>query len=372
MAAGAPVGLHAQACLELRSRYAECGHCARNCPPGAIRISSQGMALEETCIGCGRCVAACPTGALRVQGFELRPAPGGENRRPVTVDCWTAPASSGAEIRVPCLGGLPVSQLLELRVSAGLREVAFLDRGWCATCPAGKGKDEHPLMKSLERARARMREAGVPEALLPRLAQAPLPLREMSDELSAPRVARRTNRRRFFARLAPHSAGTVALQRSAPPLAAAERKAVLKSLGMLAARHGGTISPRLFHALEVDARCDGSAVCASTCPTGALRSENGAGGGALSHDAMLCIGCAHCERVCPKGALRVRHGEGSPGAPRLVARFALRECDSCGEVFRVRSENREENGYCERCAKSRRLAHSAFQQLFGAQVRPAP
>jgi ferredoxin len=340
------VTLNANACLELRSRYAECGHCERICPRGALAIRERRMAIGDACIGCGRCMAACPTGALAAGGFDLR----FDRRRSgaVTIDCLKAPA--GADIRVPCLGGLSVSQLLELRLAAGERALELLDRGWCAECPAGANCSEHPAAKSLGRAQARLRDAGVPEAMLPRL-------RALPAGAPAPYGAISPGRRAFFARLAPTLEVEPQRFRPAP---APDRERVLRALADLSARCGGRVSAKLFHAVDVNPElCEGHGVCAAGCPTGALRLDDAS---QLSHATRLCIGCGHCERICPEKALRLVHGAGeAAGGRSVVAKLEQSECDACGaRVARRPGGNR---ALCARCARSSALARAAFEQF---------
>jgi formate hydrogenlyase subunit 6/NADH:ubiquinone oxidoreductase subunit I len=49
------------------------------------------------------------------------------------------------------------------------------------------------------------------------------------------------------------------------------------------------------------ARCDGSAACVTTCPTGAIRLD----GSTWSLDTGACIFCGACARACPREAIRM-------------------------------------------------------------------
>lgn len=364
--AGSPVLLHRNACVQLRSRYAECRHCERICPASALQLGEGAMSLGQGCIGCGRCMAACPTGALQVRGFfptlELQAKPA-----PVRIDCARAP--QGADIRVPCLGGLSLSRLLAMRLAAGERELELLDRGWCADCPAAAGAKEHPAAKSLSRAQARLRDAGMPERLLPRLAAAPLALAKRAPEKAvAPNLARRSVMGAFTR---PLQAALEAPERRFAPAPAPERERVLGVLVKLAARYGGQVSQKLFHTVEVSASaCQGHGVCAAGCPTGALRAHSAEGAArGLSHSSALCIGCGHCERVCPEQAVRVVFGGGDAhGERRLVATFESCVCEACGTPLAVTSARRGSRTVCERCAKSSALARAAFQQFHGSRA----
>ncbi|HEX6267498.1 MAG TPA: 4Fe-4S binding protein [Burkholderiales bacterium] len=349
-----PVRVQPNACVQMRSRYAECGHCEKICPTGALRIEEGAIDVADGCTGCGRCMAACPTGALQVRGFlqklDIKP----HIPRALHIDCARAP--NDAEIRVTCLGGLPVSRLLALRLAAGERSIALLDHGWCATCPAAGNTKEHPAAKSLARAVARLRDAGLTEALMPKLQSVP------ASRPARPLRQPHAGRRRFLARLAAPRTPAAARFTPAP---APDRELTLDILARLCAQYGGKVSEKLYHRVELDERCRGHAVCAAVCPTGALRLEGADGQGAgLSHSSRLCIACGQCERVCPEKALRLERGAGH--APRrMVIDFETRECGVCG-THMTQAAGGAIGVLCGRCEKSSLLARSAFDQFHGA------
>ncbi len=49
-----------------------CGLCLPLCPPGAIRLRRDGLAVDPAvCTGCRKCIDPCPVGALRMMDNPL-------------------------------------------------------------------------------------------------------------------------------------------------------------------------------------------------------------------------------------------------------------------------------------------------------------
>jgi ferredoxin len=377
---GAPLGLHLDACLAARSKHSECRACEAICPPRVLTVvAGEGPALEDGCLGCGRCAAACLTGALAVPGFATRGlSPRGGT---VMVECWKVPRSESppGALRVPCLGGLRVSQLLELRAEAPERDIVLADRGWCARCSASC-RQAHPAARNVERANRLMGEAGVPAALHIRFEEVCLPAQGMPERIPEADAEQAISRRAFFSSLAGRVSATVNDIVQIVPvegeefepdrrssIRSYERERTLALIQRVASHWRHPIPRSLFNILEVSAACRDHGVCAATCPTGALyryREEVDRSRG-LAFDAWRCIGCGHCEKVCPEGAIRLERGAaaGVPSDPRPLTRFSAAACAECGASFSTRSG--EEETLCMNCRKRRELARSAFQQLFG-------
>ncbi|HXF47737.1 MAG TPA: 4Fe-4S binding protein, partial [Burkholderiaceae bacterium] len=112
----------------------------------ALQVEIERLSASDACIGCGRCVAVCPNEALEIDGLEsLGAATQSAAEMVVRLECSRVPDDEDrpGTVRVPCLGAVSTGWLVQLQAHAGDRPVHVIDRGWCATCPAG-GQARHP------------------------------------------------------------------------------------------------------------------------------------------------------------------------------------------------------------------------------------
>lgn len=374
LAVQAPVGVADAACLAFR-RPGACGACTEACPTAVLAIAGQRLELRGDCLGCGRCHAACPTGALRVSGFAV------ENdefaAEEILVDCWMAPRSAGsahAAIRVPCLFGLSVAQIVHLRSVTLPRPIRVADHGWCGACTAGRGLT---LADRLAQAGHLMRELGLPEALQPEVESLPLPIAGLPAAIPSVTGQRMLGRREFFSGLLREAMVPAVVAGDSPspesvrirrePIGLGVRRKLLECLTHLAEVCGGQAAEALpavlFHRVSLGDGCKDHGVCVANCPTGALRRWRDAELGGIEFDSADCIGCGVCRDVCPESALRIEFGVGYQTVTRL-GEFVCQRCAACGSEFARRRDAAGE--LCGNCFKSRRLARSAYSQLFGA------
>ncbi|WP_126443667.1 4Fe-4S dicluster domain-containing protein [Sulfuricystis multivorans] len=349
------------ACLAVRGGVAACDRCANACPVGVLKVGADGTALVGDCLHCGRCAAACPSGALVAKGFDEARLPSGN--LPVAIECWKVPREIAGEqaVRVPCLGGLALTRLIEWLVEAGSRPLRLVDRGWCANCAAGTdGFAGAAILAALS---PWLSASGLPPAHWPKQSEKPLPKALMPREIPSAERQIAMGRRAFFGRLAKEIARSerpveapagprAALRRTRCPLPAHER--FLAALTQLAATQGRPLPPRALPRLEVSPACRDHGLCASSCPTDALVIRDGEKGRQWRFSSARCTGCGRCVAVCPEQALRL--GEGGQFEEVVLRTVSLTSCLECGRDFVPQAAEH----ICPQCLAQRALAQSMF------------
>ncbi len=86
------------------------------------------------------------------------------------------------------------------------------------------------------------------------------------------------------------------------------RERLLDSLARLGDAPSGTLASRLWGCVVIDGtRCSSCRMCATFCPTGAIRKfdeEDGTFG--VLHAPSDCVKCGSCRDVCPEDAIVLR------------------------------------------------------------------
>lgn len=352
----------ADACLGRFIPRVDCHRCAAACPAGALRMGRDGPELTGSCIGCGRCAADCPTGAMQVAGFE-NPGRFPIRNGSVRVDCWRAPQSHRATLRVPCLGGIDVGRIIEWTRLSGAR-IEFIDRGWCDNCDAHATK---AVTSALAIASRLLRDLGMPPALRPRRAAEPLPVGRRAQDFPLPATEVQLGRRAFFRQLA---AGTVSAAVATQAQSTDGRRACsapkpvrfLKSVATLAAEHDTAIPAWPFPALHVSDRCRFHGACTANCPTGALARFDADTVSGLAFRADRCVACGACTDACPEHALTLAPRSGAATGldrPQRVVEFPRRPCADCRQHFAAAGTDI----WCADCRRRRTLARNLFDAI---------
>ncbi|NMG73264.1 4Fe-4S dicluster domain-containing protein [Aromatoleum diolicum] len=378
------IGLRSVACLAARGARADCRCCIEACPRASLALHDGGLELDPVaCSSCGICAASCPTGALAVEGFTL---PAVVPPQGITVACERVHgAAPGAAHRVPCLGGLALTDWLRLALTAGDAPLRIVDDGSCTHCANATGAGE-PAIPLLDAARRALTEAGVPAESLPqRVKPAPLPNGNEGRNASADEVV--ASRRGFFAGLSRSVASALTqtttgdAQFAAPARIQRPRRDTIPGqrgeetrllLLQIAQRHGRPHPVRAtLPALAANSACRAHGACTGVCPTGALQLESDADNASahLRFDAWLCVACGACSGICPSRALTLEPRAWRPFAvaPVELAVIGQCECRRCGALFAAG----EDESLCERCRKTEALARAGFALFHRHRETPA-
>jgi ferredoxin len=360
---GGAVLFAADSCLSRQTAHVDCVECVKACPAGIIEIANRRPEIGLGCISCGRCAGACPTGALKVRRFDYPLELAGT----IALECARVPLGARVEgaIAVPCLAGVTAEDIAALH-KAGATRTIFVDRGWCASCPAGCN-DSQPWAKAAQQAANWLAAAGLPASSLPAGMAADLPARRALPLGGAADPVDRS-RRALLARVrfvAPD------VRPPSPPSAfarasvrAPRRERRLAALAAVAARSGREVPASVFPDVRASAACELHGVCVAVCPTGALtRFEDSNGGvGRLEFNPFLCVACGECAGRCPELALEViAQGESDVAARRrtLICR-GMATCSTCDRPFAPEEGESHVEGLCPTCRKSKDLAKAGF------------
>lgn len=322
----------ARRCLRSHHASSSCTLCIDACPRGALKLMEGRVGfLANRCTGCGACTGACPQDALlsfdpddstllrsvMLAAMAAKKSPSGELKlRCANARVTDAESDDPAAVRLPCLMGLKDLWLIAPAVFGAKR--LTLVTGGCDGCMR-----HVPGRLSAVTAHA--------QALLSHIGRS-LEVREESRAASV-----NLGRRALFGRMAAPAAQSrrASDAESAHPaepetirsaLAAIEKEPWqrvpeqhMKLTAMLAsvltdgkAAADGADSAALWKLPEFHPeKCSGCALCASSCPTGALIFETQGRASEASSEAsgedqrfhlMLvprnCTGCGLCAEIC--------------------------------------------------------------------------
>jgi len=321
---------------------ATCRICREVCPFGAIVIDGTAVSVDRlACRGCGACVAVCPYEAVVYPTFSLDQLEselegllvemGTLEPRIVAVTCrggMCSPGDAAGSIgREDPLNVLPLEVPCLSMVSCWLLLRAF-DMGaqGVALVAASDGCQ-------FDGASARwLREVELARRLLERWGIEPGRIEVLDWDDSSGSVKRFAQEIRGLGPTRLREYRPAAVVDEGPALAGL----VLSLDTRLGASQVGSVPCGRMQAgyVIVDGtQCTACGLCASDCPTGALRWVAEGDSWSLLFDHALCVGCGQCVEVCPEGCLKLDNviaPDKLGGPAEVVFGTGMVKCRECG------------------------------------------
>lgn len=331
-------------CAKVRNRNVECLKCAEACTSGCISVVEGELSIDASkCVGCGTCATVCPTCALEARmpcDAELAAACEAATRDGAcVVACEPLLAAANSLIdedavaHVACLGRVDES-LVAQTVAAGAREVV-LACGPCEACAQRHGLATANLVAETAndlisafggQARISVRE-GLPAQLfesegaaaqfaekLEALRQvgcgcAPLSAEGAVDggasDAASPEGGESTGSAETAESAQPGFALPHVMRDGTLPHFLPERRERLLNALSEIGEPQRPVNNRLWGAVVIDGRrCSSCRMCATFCPTGAIRKfDNEDGTFGVMHFPGDCVKCGSCRDICPEDAI---------------------------------------------------------------------
>lgn len=384
---GDAVKVDSSRCISVRHQRATCQRCVDSCTTGALGREGNQLAVHpELCIGCGTCAAACPTSAIETASLTdealtqaIRTSVKATKGHPVFA-CEKAiaryrdqldPEQLGREVcELRCLGRLDESAFAGLAAYRSFD--ATLVCGDCDTCPQAPGGRQvrevaASSQKLVEAFGSTMQVSitqqmperclGAPKGAFGRRASAP-----RAKEGSPATASAAMDRRQVFASAkealtsqaavlaaeelgiagqgpaeAPlrQQLGKINEEGTLPQFVPSRRTRLYNYLNHIGTPTVDEVTSRTIGTISIDGdTCRQCRMCATFCPTGALRRlnsgvqpalnsevgeyshtapnklardipERAAAEYGLLHRPAACVRCRACEQICPVGAITV-------------------------------------------------------------------
>lgn len=307
-------------------KEAECRLCVHYCPKGCVAFKDSSVSInEELCTDCGICTSVCPSGALAMPGFSDRDLLERLKDNTQGIENFVFSCSSGEVsrkvklrkgsclIKVPCVGILKESHILDLFLSGG-REVWL--RSSCEDCSSVQGREV--VNQTVQYARTLLNALSIEGEIL---ISEDFPVIKKGKRVKPREIlpAPHYSRRDFFTlfsnkikALNELKSGEDEEDMYQPPDAELpEKREIL--LEMLDGHEGiddGEIKKGLFpgYQLNIKDNCTLCDKCVLFCPTGALNRFEDEKEARIDFRSSYCVGCYQCEELCPEDALYSSEG----------------------------------------------------------------
>ncbi len=315
------LAVHAERCLQVRHKNAECLRCTDVCTTGALSRGEEGFIVApEKCIGCGTCASVCPTCCLEAKNptdealtnAVAHAAKQGEGRVALACEQAVVIATAGQDgaaslaaggapvVQVVCLGRADESLIVEA-AARGVQSISLI-HGACETCAHASGGK---LCEEICQSAQSLLDAAASPLKLARVAAKDIAWTTTlnseagapSEQSAAPVRATTTQEEPVFAHV--QKDGT--LPHVVPP----RRLRLYNSLKRMHASATPEITTRLWGQVTINTElCRSCRMCTVFCPTGALSRYTAKDGGfGVEHRSTLCVQCRLCETICPEQAI---------------------------------------------------------------------
>ena len=330
-----PIAIMQDRCVVVRNRNAGCRRCVSVCAAEAITVSGNRIDVDTTlCTSCGACTAVCPTEAI------VPLAPTDKDLFEKTAQSCSATgmtvfacarkaskrvADPSKYAEVPCLSRLDESVMLSA-VASGAEGVILVD-GNCATCKyrdnsariddVARSTDE--LLRSVGSAVKVERSTEFPEDFLVSDAKGLFGTSRrgfFSEAVTAAKDTASTSAKTTIATelgITPDAQSIgerlrITPDGTLPRIEMPRHEAAINALDAIGSPQVPEIDSRLFGSISIDAiRCNSCGMCATFCPTGALRRDSADSPASplkyLEFSACDCVQCGLCVDVCWKEAI---------------------------------------------------------------------
>lgn len=328
-------------CVVVRNRNASCRRCAEACPTGAISVEGNDLAVApERCVGCGTCATVCPTAALEAKKPDdkelLRSAVAAMQANDGAAVIMDAAMQAAAE------GKYDPAKVTVVRSLGRVDEslIAVLAAGGATSVALVAGPVEGSVVDAdaaFDGAAQLVRDTA---ALLLETWGSDVPVK-LTTKL--PHSVRRmepaefdTGRRGFFSSMRDEARAAAAITAehvvreklsveepeepkfakvtddgTLPHFLPERRGRLLLALSNMGEPEDIMIDTRLFGHVIIDPeKCTSCQMCATFCPTEAIRKFGDAATAAetgkpfgIDHYTGRCVQCHCCEDICPTNAL---------------------------------------------------------------------